>query len=88
MKLKCGFEIVDMGDEVIAVPVGDGAKDVQGILKLDASGREIFEMLTAGSDEEQIVRALDAKYDNGTEALAGYVRKVLRELRAAGLTEE
>ena len=34
MKLKYTFEAVDMGDEIIFVPVGDKASEVHGVLKL------------------------------------------------------
>ena len=35
MKLRYEFEIVDMGDEVCAVPVGDGAESFHGVLQLN-----------------------------------------------------
>ena len=45
MKLKNTFESVDMGNEIIMVPVGKSAEQVQGVLKLNAEGLEIMNML-------------------------------------------
>ena len=35
MKLRYDFEIVDMGDEICAVPVGDNAEEFHGVLQLN-----------------------------------------------------
>ena len=88
MKLKYTFESVDMGDEIISVPVGEGALKVQGVLKLNAEGREILDMLKADTTEKQIVDALEAKYENDRAMLVRYVGDALRSLRDAGLIEE
>ena len=88
MKLKYTFESINMGDEIISVPVGDGAAQVHGILKLNNEGQEIFNLLEKETTEEQVVDTLAAKYENDRTTLAGYVHAVLDKLRAADLLEE
>lgn len=88
MKLKCTFEAVDMGEEIICVPVGAEAAEVHGVLKLNAEGREILDLLKTETTEDQVVDALAAKYENDRAALARYVQNVLKTLRDAGLIEE
>ena len=88
MKLKCLFENVDMGDEIIAVPVGEGAGRIQGVLKLNREGREIVELLAEDTSEQEIVDRLSAKYDTDVQTLAGYVHNTISTLRAEGLIEE
>ena len=85
MKLKYSFEAVDMGDEIIYVPVGKGAANVSGVLKLNREGQEIIELLKEETSEEAIVSALAAKYENDRTILVGYVRSVLDRLNAASL---
>lgn len=85
MKLKYTFEAVDMGDEIICVPVGEGAAEVQGVLKLNREGREILDLLKEETTEEAIVSVLAAKYENDRAILADYVRDVLDRLHDAGL---
>ena len=88
MKLKYTFENVNMGDEIISVPVGDGASEVHGVLKMNESGREIMELLQDETTEEKILDYLTAKYENSREELAVNVRETIAKLREAGLIAE
>ena len=88
MKLKCSFEFVEVGDETVAVPVGENAKSVNGVLKLNKEGREIFSMLEKETSEAEIVDTLAGKYKNSREILAAYVRNLLKTLRSNGLITE
>ena len=88
MKLKYRFEIVDMGDETVFVPVGKNAKEVHGVLKLNSSGKEIVSLLVNDTTEESIVNMLTEKYGNEHEELVSYVHNTIAYLRKAGLIEE
>ena len=67
MRLCCSFEIVEMEDEIVAVPVGENSANKNGILKLNPEGKEIFEMLMKGFSEEEIRNNLFEKYENKSE---------------------
>ena len=88
MKLKYRFDAVHMGDEIISVPVGDGAVRVHGVIRLYNAGFEIMELLKNDITADGIVRVLASKYDNGREELAGYVSRAVLALKNAGLIEE
>ena len=88
MKLKYSFEAVDMGEEIILVPVGEGASSVHGILKINNEGREILDLLKSETTQERIVETLSAKYENDIESLRLYVGKVLNTLQSSGLLDE
>lgn len=88
MKLKGTFEPVDMGDEIVMVPVGNNTGKVQGIIKLDPAGKEILDLLTAYDNEDEVVRVLTEKYENDEETLKAYVGKVVAMLRNNSLIEE
>ena len=88
MKLKYDFESVDVGDEIIFVPVGEGASQVHGVLKLNAEGKEILDLLKENTTETDIINTLSAKYENERQILANYVRKIVHTLQDAGLIEE
>ncbi len=77
MNIKYSFESVDMGNEFILVPVGDNAKQIQGVLRTNEAGNKIMQLLTQGMNEEAAVDALAKEYDNDRETLAGYVRSVI-----------
>ncbi len=88
MKLKGTFEPVDMGDEIVMVPVGNNNGKVQGIIRLDLAGKEILDLLTAYDNEDEVVRVLSEKYENDAETLKAYVGKVAAMLRDNSLIEE
>ena len=81
MNIKYSFESVDMGNEFILVPVGDNAKQIQGVLRTNEAGNKIMQLLTQGMNEEAAVDALAKEYDNDRETLASYVRSVIGVLR-------
>ena len=88
MKLKYSFETVDMGNEIILVPVGEGAEKVHGVVKLNHEGREILELLKEETSEEAIVSSLANKYENDRATLMSYVLKAIENLRNYGLLTE
>ena len=87
MKLKYTFESIDMGDEFVSVPVGKGADNVHGVLKLNKEGQEILDLLQTDTTEALIVDALAAKYDNDRKSLEDYVKGFIDALRANNLIE-
>lgn len=88
MKLKYLLEATELDDELICVPVGPGAEDVQGVLKLNASGYEIVQLLENDTTPDAIVDALAAKYQTDRATLENYVAKFVNALRESGMIEE
>ncbi len=88
MKLKYTFEDVEMGEEIIFVPVGEKAQEVHGVLKANAAGKEILSLLQKETTEGEIVETLSQTYGGGRDTLASYVRKTIEALRNAGLLSE
>ena len=87
MRLKYHFEFTDVENEIIAVPVGEGANDIHGVLKLNPTGKEIMELLMSDTSVENIVSALDDKYEDERENLVSYVQTTVETLKNAGLIE-
>ena len=85
MKVQYSFETVDVGDEFIAVPVGENASEIHGIVKMNTEGKEIFDLLTKGLNEEEIVNVLLDKYDNDKDKIVEYVHNVIIDLKEHGL---
>ena len=88
LKLICTFEVVEMGDEIVYVPVGDKADEVHGVLRLNKEAFEIIKYLESDVSEEQIVNVLESKYENERSELEKYVHEVVTTLREAGLIKE
>ena len=88
MKLKYSFETVEMGEKIIIVPVGEGATQIQGILRLNKEGLEVLNLIKTYTSREQIISTLADKYENDREQLAEYVKDVETILADIGMLEE
>lgn len=88
MKLKYNFDTVDMGDEIIAVPVGDDAEKIHGVVKLNKSGLEIMELLKEVISIDEIVEKLSSKYDNDRDEIKEDVIHIIDILKKAGIIDE
>ena len=45
MRLKQTFEVMELDDQVIAVPVGDNASQVHGLFKMNETAAFVFKLL-------------------------------------------
>ena len=84
MKLKHTFEMMEIDEQQMAVPVGDGADAFHGILKLNKSAAAILELLREDTTEEEMVQKLMEDYDTSEEEIRTYVHDYVEELKAAG----
>jgi len=85
MKLKFEVEILEMDDELVAVPVGDGAEEFHGVLRLNDSARFILEQLREDVTEAELVDSILRQYDNDREEVLSFVRDYLSQLQANDL---
>ena len=88
MRLKYALEAVDMGDEIILVPVGNDADTVSGVLKVNKEAHEIVKLLEEKENESGIIDSLSSRYENDVETLSQYVHRIIETLRKSGLFEE
>ena len=87
MKAKYGFEIMELDDEKVAVPVGNGAEQFRGVLKMNETAIAILKLLEQDTDEEKIVDAILQEYDGEKEQIAGYIHEFVEKLKAEGIVE-
>ena len=87
MKFKYELDMIDMGDEVIAVPVGDGSNDIQGVFTLNKAGEEIMSLLKTFNSEEAVVRELGKKYNGSANDFEVYVHGFVVKLQELGVVD-
>ena len=63
MKIKNGFVIRSVGGENVVVPVGEMSKEFHGMITLNETGAFLWEKLSEGATEEQLVDALLENYE-------------------------
>ncbi len=87
MRVRYTFEVMDLDDERVAVPVGSGAEQFHGVLKVNETAAAILKLMEQDTTEEQIVDALMKEYEGERDAIAGYVRQFVEKLTAEGLVD-
>lgn len=85
MKIKYTFEMMQLGDETVAVPVGENADDFHSVVKLNDTAAFIFQHLQEGASEEEILAALEREYESTREELSADLRNCLADFQEKGL---
>lgn len=88
MQLKYKFEIMELDGNIIAVPVGENVDDFRGVVRLNETAAMIFELLTRGASEDQIVDSLYEKYNSSRDEIASDVQRYLEAFQEKGLLLE
>lgn len=88
MKLKYEVECVDMGEEIIIVPIGNGADQIHGVFKTNKEGMKILDMLKNDTSVEGIVTQLTQEYTTDLGLIKKYVNEFVKQLKAMNFLEE
>ena len=88
MKIKGTFVLREVMGQSVAVPVGETSKNFHGMIKLNATGAEVWKDLEKGLSKEQIAQRIVEMYEDieMEEALLK-VEKFLNKLQVAGIIE-
>ncbi len=70
MKIKNGFIIRKLGAEYMVVAIGEASNDFSGMIKLNDTGAFLWNELTKGITEEELITSMLKEYDNLDEATA------------------
>ena len=88
MKIKNGFVAKEIAGQYVVVALGQASKIFNGIIKLNESGKFIWDMLVKGAEKEDIVKALLEEYEGVDEATAtADIDRFRGELRGANIRE-
>lgn len=63
MRIVPGFLVREIAGETIAIPSGQAAHRISGLVALNGSGKYLFELLQADQTQESLVSALMDTYD-------------------------
>ena len=84
LKTKQDFILRKLGNEHMVVPVGAAATAFHGIIRMNETGAFFWKELSAGTTEEDLVKAAVAHYDGLDEEVARKdVRKFLETVSMA-----
>ena len=88
MKIKQGFVVREIAGQYVVVALGKASKVFNGIIKLNDSGKFIWDMLVKGCEKQEIVDALLGEYDVDESIAEADVEKFINELKGANILEQ
>lgn len=87
MKAKYNFEIMELDDEQVAVPVGAGADEFQGVLKINETAAAVLKLLEEDTTEEKIIDQITEQYSGNREDISKYIHDYIQILFKEGIIE-
>ncbi|MDD6644293.1 MAG: PqqD family protein [Faecousia sp.] len=85
MKIKLDFVLREIAGDILLVPAGKTALDLNGMLTLNEVGAEIWKMLPEVENEEEIVERLLRDYDAEPAQVREDVSAFMDQLRGLGI---
>lgn len=87
MRLKEGYLLRELAGETIVVAVGEAARHLQGVIRLNGSAAVLWRRLEAGGTRDELVAALHETFDATPEDAGADVDRFLDLLDERGLLE-
>ncbi len=85
MKIKNGFLLRQVGEQNIVVAIGDESRDFNGIIRLNDTGKFLWEKLQADTTESALVSAMLLEYDIDEATAKNDVADFITALKEAKL---
>lgn len=87
MKIKEGFIIKKILDDILVFPVGENTIDCRYVLKLNETSEFLWNELSEEKTAEELVKSLLKEYDVDENTAKGDVERFIAELNKAGVIE-
>ncbi len=87
MKIKNGFVLREIAGECVVVALGDASKIFNGIIKLNETGKIIWEMLSAEKTKDEIIAAILESYEVDRETVEADFDRFINTLKGANILE-
>ncbi len=87
MKIKKGFILRKVGEQNVVVAVGSASRSFNGIIRLNDSGRYLWEKLQGGITEQELLQAMLNDFDIDEGTASADISAFIAKLEGAGLLE-
>ncbi len=87
MKIKNGFLLRRVGEQNVVVAVGEESRDFNGIIRLNDTGRFLWEKLQGDISEDGLVSAMLLEYDIDEATARNDAIDFINTLKEANLLE-
>ncbi len=87
MKIKKGFVVRELAGECVVVALGEASKIFNGIIKLNDTGKILWEMLARGCEKDEAVDAILKDYEIDRETVEADFDRFVETLKGANILE-
>lgn len=87
MKIKDGFMLREVGNQTVVVAVGEASKSFNGIIRLNPTGKFLWEKLGTQTDGNALLSAMLDEYDIDEETAKKDIAAFVSKLKGAGILE-
>ena len=87
MKIKSGFIVRELAGEYVVVALGEASKIFNGIIKLNETGKFIWDGLTLGKEKDEIIQGMLKEYDVEREQVEADYDRFVNTLKGASILE-
>ncbi len=84
MKIKDGFVVRDIMGQCVVVATGEASESFSGMIKLNDTGKDIWEGVASGKSEDEIVDSIVSEYDVEEDRAKTSVKKFIDEMKDKG----
>ena len=88
MNVKQGFVMRTVAGQTVIIATGEASKSFQGMIRLNETGKIVWEGLTEGLDADRIADMVVAEFDVDRDTALAGVNKFIGEMRANGFLDE
>ncbi len=87
MKIKDGFVLRDIAGDTVVIATGELSKTFHGMIKLNSTGKEIWQILSSGDVTEEYIIEMAKRHDAKPEEISEGVIAFISKIKEAGLFE-
>lgn len=87
MKIVDGMVLTKVGESWVAVATGEASERLHGIVRLNGTGKVVWDGLAEGLSEDKVAAKLTSRYDVDDERALAAVRSVVDKLSEARLLD-
>lgn len=84
MKIKKGFVLRDIAGQAMVIATGEASKNFNGMIKLNQTGKQVWQGVSDGLTAEEIARGLSSEYSISEEKALADVNGMIERMEKAG----
>lgn len=84
MRIKDGFVLREVAGQNMVIATGEASKDFHGMIKLNNTGKDIWQGLQAGLTEADIAKNLQEKYSVESEKAIQDTKEFIEKMLEMG----